>query len=193
MKGDLVGKLEAMLEAEAALTLAIDKVSPWLEAAPVNPHHYRVRSIPQSMEQVNHVLAYARVLAARTSAPAGWNPNAPVVGFSTPSPMPHQLRGGALAALQLEMARKQLLEQSRKRQLQETQSKSTKEDEKPQPMDVAEYESSTGARDPKRREVHAHERQVDAVSSAPQRAARPATQQDVSMNLSDSSSDEDDD
>jgi hypothetical protein len=36
-----------------------------------------------------------------------WNPNLPVIGFATPNPLPHQLRGGALGAMQLKLAREE--------------------------------------------------------------------------------------
>eukprot|EP00559_Dactyliosolen_fragilissimus_P009075 CAMPEP_0184867748 /NCGR_PEP_ID=MMETSP0580-20130426/27592_1 /TAXON_ID=1118495 /ORGANISM="Dactyliosolen fragilissimus" /LENGTH=159 /DNA_ID=CAMNT_0027368185 /DNA_START=1 /DNA_END=480 /DNA_ORIENTATION=- len=57
------------------------------------------------MSQVETILALARTYSSRTSAPPGWNPSLPVVHFATPNPLPHQLRGGALGAIELKMVR----------------------------------------------------------------------------------------
>merc|ERR1711862_166284 len=73
------------------------------------------------MDAVNEVLALARMLSSRTSAPpSGWDPTMPMVNFATPNPLPHQLRGGSLAAMQLSDAR---LDRKRKnkRRLEEVQ------------------------------------------------------------------------
>merc|ERR1719491_1759067 len=48
------------------------------------------------MDTVNEVLALARTLSSRTSAPCSWDPTMPMVNFATPNPLPHQIRGGAL-------------------------------------------------------------------------------------------------
>jgi hypothetical protein len=159
----LLKKAQAMIELEQSLTATMEKVEPWLPSqnntatagtgsnASSRP---RVRSLPTSMEQVDVILAVARNWAARTSAPDGWNPAAPVMGFTTPNPMPHQLRGGALAGIQLERAR----------QAQRARSKSEVN-----------------------RQDMAAQRERNVRSAQQQQK-----QQDVSMNLSDSSSDEDD-
>jgi hypothetical protein len=107
-KAALLKKAQAMIELEQMLTATVEKVEPWLpnaNAASNANSRPRVRPLPTSMEQVEVILAVSRNWAARTSAPAGWNPAAPVMGFTTPNPMPHQLRGGALAGMQLERAR----------------------------------------------------------------------------------------
>jgi hypothetical protein len=57
------------------------------------------------MEQVKEILAYARTLSTRTSAPCGWNPSLPLIGFATPNPLPHQIRGGCLGVLQLQQVK----------------------------------------------------------------------------------------
>ena len=96
----LLDRTTTIMEAEMALTRILEKVDPWLKAADVNPHHRRVRPIPSTMEEAKTILSVARNLSNRTSAPAGWNPGAPITNFATPNPLPNQLRGGALAALQ---------------------------------------------------------------------------------------------
>ena len=59
------------------------------------------------MSQVVEILAYARSLATRTSAPCGWNPTLPLIGFSTPNPLPHQIRGGCLGVMQLQQVKQE--------------------------------------------------------------------------------------
>jgi hypothetical protein len=59
------------------------------------------------MEQVKEILAYARTLSTRTSAPCGWNPSLPLIGFATPNPLPHQIRGGCLGVMQLQQAKQE--------------------------------------------------------------------------------------
>lgn len=206
-----IEKIHALIEMEAKLTKRLEEVEPWLPSVALHRHSSlpRVRPIPTTMEEVERILAVARSFAARTSAPAGWNPNAPVIGFSTPSPMPHHLRGGALAALQLQRAQAAQLERKRQRtQQQERQ-------EKAQAMDVTEdqqqpaQQGSTPATpsqlDPKRREVAGHNRDLDRSVSELDREAQQNKRQprsvapsvakppvQVSMNLSDSSSEEED-
>ncbi|CAB9514736.1 expressed unknown protein [Seminavis robusta] len=178
----LLEKAQALVEVEQLLTSTLEKVEPWLlgnATTNIDPNRPRVRPIPQTMEQVNHVLAVARNLASRTSAPAAWNPAAPVVGFSTPNPLPHQLRGGALAALQLERARQD--ERDRKRQkVQEEEKEKTKKEAAAQPKGDARGEQHHAAAAAARR----------AARAAGEAHARrnPQQQQKISMNLSDSSS-----
>jgi hypothetical protein len=219
-KAALLKKAQAMIELERSLTATIEKVEPWLpncNAASNTSSRPRVRPLPTSMEQVDVILAVARNWAARTSAPAGWNPAAPVMGFTTPNPMPHQLRGGALAGMQLERARQG--ERDKKRQRLEQQQKlkeseraavaankkseddsNTNPNKDSSPMDLDLATDEKDALDPKHREISKHEHELQRSKSelsrqaqAAQRNARTAPQQqDVSMNLSDSSSDEDD-
>ena len=129
-------------------------------------------------------MAVARNLANRTSAPVGWNPMAPVIGFSTPNPMPHQLRGGALATLQLERA-KQAESDKKRIQLQQQQEKMEKTAQKAEKK--TEY---IPLNDPKRVEIRDHK-----LTEQKQRRAQPQERPkvQVSMNLSDSSSSEDED
>jgi hypothetical protein len=203
---DLLWKTQKAVEMERALTATMRKVEPWLRSSKVNPNQPRVRPIPTSMEQVHQVLAVARNLASRTSAPAGWNPNAPVVGFTTPNPLPHQLRGGALAALQLERARQSERDKKRQREQQKSAeleqaaaAAAARAEQEHQRQLPSELNDPTTGRDPKRREVAHHEVEIRPTSSRPPASAldiasRPAPPQvDVSMNLSDSSSEDDDD
>jgi Vitamin-D-receptor interacting Mediator subunit 4 len=192
---DLLEKVQAVICAENELTEAIEKVEPWLRNSKVVSYRPRVRPVPENMDQAHAILKVARNLSSRTSAPAGWNPSAPVIGFSTPSPMPHQLRGGALAALQLERTKKMLLEANKKRQkdLEQVAAASKQEQGK---LPVEETESTTtnnnDAAKPERRSPKPNVATAAApTQKSSQRLLRP--KQDVSMNLSDSSSSEDDD
>jgi hypothetical protein len=222
-KAALLKKAQAMIELEQSLTATIEKVEPWLpnaNAASNASSLPRVRPLPTSMEQVDVILAVARNWAARTSAPAGWNPAAPVMGFTTPNPMPHQLRGGALAGMQLERARQG--ERDKKRQRLEQQQKqieseraataankkakndsNTNQNKDYSPMDLDLITDEKDALDPKHREIAKHEQELQRSKSELSRQAQAAQreriarsapqQQDVSMNLSDSSSSDEDD
>ena len=207
-----------MIEVERLLTMSMEKVEPWLTSNTMDSQYassrsnaVRVRPIPTTMEQVDEILAVARNYSTRTSAPAGWNPNAPVVGFSTPNPLPHQLRGGALAALELQRARRQQKaeqdQKKRKRQEQEEEkAKKIKEDEEKSKqqdaMDIDEDASKT-KNDPKAADAASHRPPTarpapgTAVVRTPtQQQQQQAAQQQVTattMNLSDSSSSDDDD
>lgn len=185
----LLVKMQALIEVERSLTATLERVDPWLPQNTLKPssraYAKRVRPIPTNMEQVEQVLAVARSYSSRTSAPAGWNPAAPVIGFSTPNPMPHQLRGGALAALQLERARQEERSQKRKRQ--------EEEQEKAKAKKMAEEKES------KSNKPAGTNQPVAPMDSAPtkpgsqsvRRASRPAPQVlQTTMNLSDSSSSE---
>jgi hypothetical protein len=185
----LLEKAQALVEVEQALTATLEKVEPWLlvnATTNIDPNRPRVRPIPTTMEQVRSILAVARNLGSRTSAPAAWNPAAPVVGFSTPNPMPHQLRGGALAALQLERARQ--AERDRKRQrVQEEEKEKTKK------VASAQQHHQQQQHDPKRGEARGEQHRRAARGAGETHVRRTAQQQQLaSMNLSDSSSSEDD-
>jgi hypothetical protein len=182
---------KTMMELERSLTATLEKVEPWL---PQNSHRQlptqpRVRPIPTSMEEVERVLAVARAWATRTSAPVGWNPSAPVVGFRTPNPLPHQLRGGALAALQLERARQTERLRKRKHAAEAVEAA------------VEKMEEEEEERDPKRKEINQGQSKKEVPVRLLQQPARAPSgtvanqkpQMEVSMNLSDSSSDDEDD
>lgn len=202
---ELLEKAQALIQIEKLLTETLEKVEPWLpqqsndHRRPMNPNQPRVRPIPRTMEEVENVLAVARNLASRTSAPAGWNPNAPVVGFSTPAPLPHQLRGGALAALQLARARQSEREEKQKKRQRIIQEQQNQQQKQKQQQQETKDESKNDVLNPKRREINQHEQQIDAARRAQQQrsvAAAAATvnkpKLDVSMNLSDDSDDDSD-
>ena len=181
----LLEKAQKMIQIERKLTATLEKVEPWLllsnnntnRNASISHHRPRVRPIPTSMDQVEAILAVARNYASKTSAPAGWNPNAPLIGFATPNPLPHQLRGGALAALQLERARamaaKAVVEQEsesnnkRKRLQQEAeeQQRKQKEESSKKQQEHTRREQDLVDVDPKRREVSQHEKELDRSKS----------------------------
>ena len=180
---NLLGKAQAMVEVEQSLTAALEKVEPWLLSATttdIDPHRPRVRPIPQTMDQVHSILAVARSLSSRTSAPAAWNPAAPVVGFSTPNPLPHQLRGGALAALQLDRARQAERDRKRQRVQEEEKEKSTKA-------------AKDAQQAPKEGQHRAQEQRRAARAAEGGHRRVSQQQQSVNMNLSDSSSSDDSD
>lgn len=164
----LLDRAQRLVELERSLAAAMEKAEPWLEGGNARP-------LPATMEEVLNVLNVARNLASRASAPAGWNPQAPVIGFTTPNPMPHQLRGGALGALQLEMARKHQQDE----QQEQLERKREREEAK------------------KKEETNQAKRPAPTKQAPPTGVARPVQQPRprqqvmvVDMNLSDSSSEE---
>ena len=207
---DLLEKTQAMIEVEQSLTAIIEKAEPWLLSntnnpnMKVDPSRPRVRPIPETMDQVHSILAVARSFASRTSAPAEWNPNAPVVGFSTPNPLPHQLRGGALAALQLERARqaeRDRIQQKKKRQRTEEEEEKFKSaaatavDAKEKYPRGGPEQQRAAAERRAAREAHARRnpQQQQQQQQQPQQQPKQQQQQQLAtMNLSDSSSDDDD-
>lgn len=144
------------------------------------------------------ILHVARSLANRTSAPAGWNPAAPVVGFSTPSPLPHQLRGGALASLQLERAQKRLAETQllRKKQarIEKQQEQLNKEKSQEETNDSNPNESIKPATTQPKKSSNAPASTTSASKLQQPHQQRPnRSKEQVSMNLSDSSDEEESD
>ena len=190
----LLEKVQALIDVEKALTASIEKVEPWLVHQTTITttmsvvDQPRVRPIPTTLVEAVNVLSVARNWASRTSAPAGWTPNAPVVGFSTPNPMPHQLRGGALATLQLERAKQ--AETTKKRQKMEERKAAaavasiTMEQQQGDVVDPADP-GATLDQHPRSAKTIVH---VQQEPSRPERPIRP--KQEVSMNLSESSSSE---
>jgi hypothetical protein len=75
------------------------------------------------MEQVQSILSLGRFYSNRTSAPAGWTSTTPLIHFTTPNPLPHQLRHSALAALQLQRTIDAATNAARQRQQQQQQLK----------------------------------------------------------------------
>ncbi|KAL7477263.1 hypothetical protein ACHAW6_003077 [Cyclotella cf. meneghiniana] len=107
----LLDRVRSLVRAEQGLTDALQTCLPLL------PHSHTstftsqtpppLIPTPTSPSQIPTILALARTYSLRTSAPPTWNPSLPVVGFATPNPLPHQLRGGSLGAMQLKLAREE--------------------------------------------------------------------------------------
>ena len=90
----LLQTVQSLVEQEQKLTTLLEKHKPLLTLP-----------TPKTLSDVDEILALARTYSTRTSAPPGWNPSLPVVHFATPNPLPHQLRQGALGAMQLKLVR----------------------------------------------------------------------------------------
>ena len=186
----LLDQTRAIMGLEQSLTAKLERIEPWISNAPFHPHAPRVRPIPTNMTEALHILSVARTLSNRTSAPAGWNPAAPVVNFTTPNPLPHQLRGGALATLQLERAKE--AESEKKRQKLEQQEKERQEQEPTTDKKSANNQTANDQTPPSaKRGVSAPKQQQP--KHAHYRKSKPQQQQAISMNLSDSDSSSDDD
>ena len=203
---NLLEKTQVLIELERSLTKSLEKVDPWLTTSRNygNTGNFnsrigvRVRPIPTTMDQVHHVLSVARNFSSRTSAPAGWNPNAPVIGFSTPNPLPHQLRGGALAALELQRARQ--TEQDKKRKREEELEEQNKEKAKQKSEESEKVKNDSGGvadqkqttadkkKDSARKQPDNRPPPPGRSSSLERRTSRPVVA--TTMNLSDSSSSE---
>ena len=207
------------MEAERALTDAIEKSTPLLQKNTMSSSVLSSQSdppllpTPSNIEEVKTILAVARSYSLRTSAPPMWNPNLPVIGFATPNPLPHQLRGGALGAMQLKMAREEKnrrskeaaanlrgKEQRQKMEVEEEENKATKmEDENAMDVDKPEQDYKNKAvaaveieaSDPtkqKRRLERGNANGQNKQTTAQMQAKKAA----ANMNLSDSSSSEED-
>lgn len=176
--------LERLVDCEEKLTFATARVLPLIGALRSNPR-VTVLSSPNSMQQVEEILAYSRTLAYRTSAPTGWNPSLPMIGFATPNPLPHQVRGGVLGAMQLKLAKQES----------EIKTKSPEKrvnGDKVQPSKALESKSSVPPLDNK----EARER-LKRMANDEAKKRKKARQEEVSnlhatMNLSDSSSSSED-
>ena len=96
---DALEQTQHLLSNQASANTSV-VMAPTLNAAPLLP-------TPRNEKEVQTILAVARAYSLRTSAPPMWNPQLPVIGFATPNPLPHQLRGGQLGALQMQMAREE--------------------------------------------------------------------------------------
>lgn len=199
LPSSLLEKLQALTKVERSLTKALEEAEPWLSSTSTDDS---VRPLPSNIDQVHQVLAVARNLSGRTSAPSGWNPQAPVVGFATPNPLPHQLRGGALGTLQLERARDSKRKRAELKEREEIEAKEIQKTKVEQEVVAMEVEETKEARDPKRREVLQHEIEIDLktqsdISASIHKAQKkqPPKQQVLAadMNLSDTSSDEESD
>eukprot|EP00956_Cyclotella_meneghiniana_P034063 scaffold101316_cov56-Cyclotella_meneghiniana.AAC.3 len=114
-KALLLSHIRSLVRIEQSLTSALTTTQPLLNKRPAssvilsnnNTSSSSLLPLPQK-SQITTILATASNYATRTSAPPMWNSNHPVVGFATPNPLPHQLRGGALGGMQLMCAREEL-------------------------------------------------------------------------------------
>ena len=175
-----------LVEAERGIIKALEQAAPLLRADVNYASRNKPRlATPNDMDTVNEVLALARMLSSRTSAPpSGWDPTMPMVNFSTPNPLPHQLRGGSLAAMQLQGAK---LDRTRKnkRRLEEVQ-----QEEERRKADAA---AAQVAKDGDLKKTDKNERRLlteeqrKELDAQRARARVPAKPVDT-MNLSDSSS-----
>jgi Vitamin-D-receptor interacting Mediator subunit 4 len=220
-------QLHAVIQMEDELTSWIERVRPWIQSSDRTEQHThgagagdvnsndsnyddsiysnmcRVRPIPTTMGQVHDILCVARSYANRTSAPPGWIPTAPVLNFSTPNPLPHQLRHGALAALQLQRALQQQQAEAeaaavRKRKIQQA---AVEQEAAVADRIAAELahnklqnnnndNSSTEPQHPASAKTQLQQHHHVPPVVVPQQPKRP--RQDITMNLSDSSSSDDD-
>jgi hypothetical protein len=183
--------VKSLVELELSLTQTLSNTKPLLELA-----------TPQTMSQVNTILSLARTYSTRTSAPPGWNPNLPVIHFSTPSPLAHQLRQGALGAMELNLVKEERIAKRRKveldllnrKLLEESMRRKKSENNKLNANANANNANTSGnANDPKRREIRDHEKMEDDEETRrkmeKKRAAIKKHEAKVaasSMNLSDS-------
>ena len=99
----LLSCVKDLVQLEMSLTEILESTKPLLDLA-----------TPKNMSEVNSILSLARTYSTRTSAPPGWNPNLPVIHFSTPNPLPHQLRQGALGAMELNVVKEERMAKRRK-------------------------------------------------------------------------------
>ena len=225
MSSSLLDHVRSLVEAERALTDAIEKSTPLLQHGTVSSSILSSQSdppllpTPRNIEEVNTILAVARTYSLRTSAPPMWNADLPVIGFARPTPLPHQLRGGALGAMQLKMARdeknrkiKEAADNSREKErkektdVEEDEHDATKkESEDAMDIDEATKEDEVKAAtptegkalDPKKQEmIGKQKRRLEQVSANGQNKQTTAEMQAkkaaANMNLSDSSSSEED-
>mmetsp|Transcript_14215 Transcript_14215/g.21355 ORF Transcript_14215/g.21355 Transcript_14215/m.21355 type:complete len:232 (-) Transcript_14215:134-829(-) len=221
----LLDHVRSLVEAERALTDAIETTTPLLQQNTMSSSILSSQSdppllpTPRNIEEVKTILAVARTYSLRTSAPPMWNPNLPVIGFATPNPLPHQLRGGALGAMQLKMAREEknrkikeaadnLREKERKEQMEVEEDEhvaAKKESEDAMDIDEASKEGEAKgatpvegkAVDPKKQEMIVNQkRRMEQVAANGQKkqtsAEMHAKKAAANMNLSDSSSSEED-
>jgi hypothetical protein len=174
-------------------------------------HHIRIRPIPRTMGQVQAILSLGRSYSNRTSAPAGWTSTTPLIHFTTPNPLPHQLRHSALATLQLQrtidagaakeqqeratrLKRKLEQEASSKRAL-KSQNNSHNNDiiDMDTSMDVSTKDTAGSNTNQRPLVVPSYPQSTPVVSSSILRPRLPPRTTQISMNLSDDESSDDDD
>lgn len=184
----LLDNVQSLVDLERSLTATIERAAPYLPGG-------KVRPLPSTMEEVEQVLCLARSLSSRTSAPAGWNPQAPVMGFATPNPLPHQLRGGALGALQLELARTaKLTEQQQAREAAEQEKKKRKlQQDEEEEAAKRKQASNDGGESEEQRQLREKQRRARQAQQQQQQQQRLVADMNLSDSSSSSSSEEEDD
>ena len=220
----LLDHVRTLVEAERTLTDAIEKSTPLLQNNTMSSSILSSQSdppllpTPRNTEEVKTILAVARTYSLRTSAPPMWNPILPVIGFATPNPLPHQLRGGALGAMQLKMAREKInrkIKEAADNNLREKERRDKMNEEEEEENEIAKKESEDAmdvdeteeaattpaggkALDPKKQEmIGKQKRRMEQTQSTNGQnkqttAEMQAKKAAANMNLSDSSSSEED-
>eukprot|EP00956_Cyclotella_meneghiniana_P012594 scaffold17892_cov52-Cyclotella_meneghiniana.AAC.6 len=227
-KALLLSHIRSLVHIEQSLTSALTTTQPLLNKRPASSvilsnnasSSSSLLPLPQK-SQITTILSTASNYATRTSAPPMWNSNHPVVGFATPNPLPHQLRGGALGGMQLMCAREEL---KRKKEMAavkregETNRMMSKHNDDNVMMEAADDDNDadggssgtkrkqnevdddeinpTRATSAKQSEVMEHRQKQNASLSTTTALDRTKRKNDtnreiVTMNLSDSSSDDD--
>jgi hypothetical protein len=138
----LVPLVQSLVQLEKSLTQSLTDIKPLLQDL----------ATPQNMSQVHTILSLARSYSTKTSAPPGWNPNLPVIHFSTPNPLPHQLRQGELGAMELLMAKQERNLKRKRIQEEQMQQKALQESVRRNSQVL----QKDRANDPKKREVMDH-------------------------------------
>eukprot|EP00804_Cyclotella_cryptica_P014319 CCRYP_019538-RB/>CCRYP_019538-RB protein AED:0.26 eAED:0.28 QI:0/0/0/1/0/0/2/0/228 len=205
----LLHHVRSLVQAEQGLTDALETCRPLLSH---NRHHPNTSLFtsqtpptllptPTSPHQIQPILALARTYSLRTSAPPTWNPSLPVVGFATPNPLPHQLRGGSLGGMQLKLAKEEKARKRTEERERRERERARKEEEERARVEslqeedmLEEEEEEMGVTDPKKKEMmERQQRQLVGVSARNGQGKRMVgggSKEVVvaSMNLSDDSS-----
>ena len=177
----LLSCVKDLVQLEMSLTEILESTKPLLDLA-----------TPKNMSEVNSILSLARTYSTRTSAPPGWNPNLPVIHFSTPNPLPHQLRQGALGAMELNVVKEERMAKRRKMEQELLNKKAEEEQRRNADEENKDNVDGKSNIDPKKMEVINMDNKVaDRKMAGRKKEPKVAS---FSMNLSDSddSSSEDD-
>ena len=176
-----LANVQSLIRLEQSLTSSLEQIKPILSLP-----------TPKSQSEIETILALARTYSTRTSAPPGWTSDLPVVHFATPSPYPHQLRGGVLGALQLQLVREEKNRIQREKVAREEEEERKMRNEKKRKGEIC-------TKDAKKREVMDHEQQEnedtqrgkDNLKLLRVLKQKQQQQQEVTMNLSSSEESED--
>jgi hypothetical protein len=89
------GKKAQTIELEQCLTATIEKMEPWLPNCNAGSNPSSLLAFVLSRYGTSgRYASVAQELGCTDVSSAGMNPEAPVMGFTTPNPMPHQYIGG---------------------------------------------------------------------------------------------------